>query len=150
MEAYEFFSQHQRGEQSDCTAAKVKGTVPRDQAWFSRYFHILGSTRFRVTGDRLLILSAFISLKLTELMTFIFKSKFSCTSRPANCDFYYFVHCWGAVNIVFFLHSFRQNLREKQNTTTHGSLFMKHAVFPNVLHWTFTRIIILKITILRS
>lgn len=41
MEVYEFFSQHQRGEhgeQSDCIAAKVKGTVPRDQAWFSRHF----------------------------------------------------------------------------------------------------------------
>ena len=41
MEVYEFFSQHQRGEhgeQSDYIAAKVKGTVPRDQAWFSRHF----------------------------------------------------------------------------------------------------------------
>ena len=104
---------------------------------FPAIFHILRSTRFRVMGNGLLTLTAFISLKLTELMTFIFKSKFSCTSRPANCDFYYFVHCWGAVNIVVFLHSFRQNLREKQNTTTQGSLFTKHAVFPNVLHWPF-------------
>lgn len=88
------------------------------------------------TGCLLWQLSS-LCMKLTELMTFIFKSKFSCTSRPANCDFYYFVHCWGAVNIVFFLHSFRQNLREKQNTTTQGSLFTKHAVFPNVLHWPF-------------
>ena len=110
-------------------------STTRSSMVFPPFF--MRSTRFRVMGNGLLTLTAFISLKLTELMTFIFKSKFSCTSRPANCDFYYFVHCWGAVNIVVFLHSFRQNRREKQNTTTQGSLFTKHAVFPNVLHWPF-------------
>ena len=39
---------------------------------FPAIFHILRSTRFSVMGNGLFILTAFISLKLTELMTFIF------------------------------------------------------------------------------
>ena len=59
MEAYEFFSQHQRGEQSDCIAAKVKGTVPRDQAWFSRFFSYPGSHTFPRDGGQVVYFDSF-------------------------------------------------------------------------------------------
>ena len=72
---------------SSAYTREVNRAIALRQKWRTQYhvikhgfpaiFHILRSTRFRVMGDGLFILTAFISLKLTELMTFIFKSKFS-------------------------------------------------------------------------
>ena len=70
---------------SSANTREVNRAIALRQKWRAQYhvikhgfpaiFHILGRTdrtRFRVMGDRFFILTAFISLKLTELMTFIF------------------------------------------------------------------------------